>query len=140
MRASELTKFPTVLYHATLAVYKKSIRSRGLVPGGDCQMFSWCDPQYVYFADNQGLADSFVDEGVIEVSPEKEQEVLDLFDHGKLMVTVDVSKLDTSRLTYDPNLKNWEYDRHRSYAYQGVVPVAAIKSIKKYHPYDIGNF
>ena len=121
MRAQEFTT--KILYHATLVAYEDSIAEQGLKPGGDCQMFDWCDAKYVYLSTTASVAESFVDPGVVEPG-ENEDLIFRLMEEGGVVFSIDASKLDKTRLAIDTNFNVGAEDQ--TYIYAGVIPPAAI--------------
>jgi len=128
MRILELT----ALYHATLVAFEDQILKEGLRPGGDCQLFSWCDPKYVYLSKNAAIAESFISSGIIE--PTDDSGVFNLLEQGGVVFTIDAQKLDSKLLIRDTNF-NVDDPEAITYAYKGVIhPTAIVK--KKYFDLD----
>ena len=110
----------TNLYHVTLAHNWPSIERQGLIPGGVCQMFDACDGNYVYLADDAGIAT-----GIIGSSDASEQDIIKSNGKGVIML-IDSTKLKPELLSSDPGVPaNWLNPKY-TYRYQGTVPASAI--------------
>lgn len=110
----------TNLYHVTLSHNWPSIERQGLIPGGVCQMVNACDSNYVYLADDAGIATS-----IIGSSDLPKQEISKSNGQGVIML-IDSTKLKPELLSSDPGVPaNWISPKY-TYRYQGTVPASAI--------------
>ena len=110
------------LWHATLAHNWPSIKQRGLIPGGVCQLFGGCDGNYVYMADRADVVTQLVSTdqpGISDAELKKS--------NGKgVIMLIDSTKLDPALLEGDPSLKpNWLNPIY-TYRYAGIVPASTI--------------
>ena len=116
----------TNLFHVTLAHNWPSIKRQGLIPGGVCQMVNACDGNYVYLADDAGIATS-----IIGSSDLPKQEVNKSNGQGVIML-IDSTKLKPELLSSDPGVPaNWISPKY-TYRYQGTVPASAIINHKTF--------
>jgi hypothetical protein len=114
---------PDFLYHATYRPLMTSIEEKGIVPGGvDYKNFDW-SKDFVYLAANSENAISFIECSENEDIPE------DWLD-DIVVVSIDVSKLDRSKLfrdeNWNPSMSDNEPDGWQSYQYSGTIPPDAI--------------
>ena len=110
----------TNLYHATLAHNWSSIKSQGLIPGGVCQLYNACDENYVYLADNAGIATSVLGSSDL---PKTE---LDKSGGQGVLLLIDSTQLKSESLSADPGIPAVWTDPKYTYRYQGTVPASAI--------------
>ena len=103
-----------ILYHATYRPLLKSIKQHGL--GGDKAQAKWEDskPGVVYLATDPDVAESYAESS--DVVP---KEWLDKI----IILKIDASKLDQSKLISDQNVLDNEGD---TLEYHGVIPVNLI--------------
>lgn len=125
---------PKILYHGTFNQLAISIERNGIVPGGnDIQNFTGIE-KGVYLGSTPEYAGSMVEASENEDIPE------DWF--GEIVIiAIDTSKLDLSKLDVDPNVapQEDEYDDDvpadntiYSYIYRGLIPPSAILNITDY--------
>jgi hypothetical protein len=114
---------PEKLYHATYRPLLRSIKKHGIVPGGKrIKNFDW-SKNFVYLAEQPENAISFVE--VAENDDIPEDWIDDI-----VVLEVDVSKLDLTKMTPD---ENWNPDvsdeevGYRSFQYDDIIPTEAIK-------------
>lgn len=99
---------PQFYYHATYKPRLKSILKKGLVP--DFKKKNWEDSEdFVYLDTDYHCAVSFC-----EVSEEVPEDWLDEI----VVVKIDASKLDKSKIKIDPNILGVE---HTAFIYDGVI-------------------
>ena len=110
----------TNLYHVTLAHNWPSIKAQGLIPGGVCQLFDACDSQYVYLADDAGIATS-----IIGSSDLPKQEIEKSGGKGVIML-IDSTKLKPELLSDDPGVPTHWLNPKFTYRYEGTVPANSI--------------
>lgn len=105
---------PEVLYHATYRPLLKSIKKYGL--GGDKAQAKWEDskPGVVYLAIDPNVAESYAESS--DMVPE---EWLDQI----IVLKIDASQLDQSKLILDQNVQDNQGD---TLEYHGVIPVNLI--------------
>ena len=127
---------PTVnLWHATLAHNWPSIKQRGLIPGGVCQLFGGCDSKYVYLADRAREAAEMVSTDQPGIS----QTELKKSGGKGVMMLIDSTKLKPELLQADPSLKPDWLRAIYTYRYAGVIPVSAIVEHKEFDVMDSYN-
>ena len=110
----------TNLYHVTLAHNWPSIQKQGLIPGGVCQMYEFCDGNYVYLADDAGIAT-----GIIGSSDLPKQELEKSGGKGVILL-IDSTKLKPELLSADPGVPAHWLNPKFTYRYRGTVPANAI--------------
>lgn len=111
------------LYHGTFKPLLNSIKQKGIIPGGvDHKNYDWAG-NYVYLADDDSQALSFVECTENDNIPE------DWYDQI-IVLTIDVSKLDLRKLYWD---RNWNPVECfvKSYQYDGIIPPEAIVDFSK---------
>ena len=115
-----------LLYHATFDKLAKKIEKIGILARGNrIRNFKEVEPG-VYLGINPEFAGSMVEASENENIPE------DWFDEI-VIISVDVSKLDLSKLDVDPNLIQPEdSDVIHSYIYRANIPTNAILEIKDF--------
>lgn len=126
---------PRLLYHGTFNQLAISIEMDGIIPGGnDVQNFTGIE-KGVYLGLTPEYAGSMVETSENENIPENW--------FGEIVIiTIDTSKLDLTKLDRDPNVapQEDEYDDSipadetiHSFIYRGMIPKNAIVSIDDYH-------
>lgn len=125
----ENKKISKILYHASPAVFKKSILSKGIIPNPKLRLYHWCKP-FVYLTDDPDLAKSFVDSGTIEMEDDDKLDYI--LSKGGILYHIDSSKLDLSKLQKD---KNWKDEDSNSYQYSEIIPPSAFIEITKFETY-----
>ena len=113
MKLFELSS-PLKLYHATYRPLIESIMKNGL--GGEGAKKQWDDSKLgvVYLATDKHIAESYA---------ESAENVPDDWLDEIVTLTIDVSKIDYSKLSVDKNVQD---NDGSTYEYSGVIPVEAI--------------
>jgi hypothetical protein len=117
-----LTTLPSKLYHATYRQFLNSIKKKGL---GNTKKKMWSDskPGVVYLADDPWVAESYAEESEYIDSVEDPDDYLD----NIIILEVDTSKLDTSKLYIDENVLLDADEENSTWEYHDVIPWEAIK-------------
>jgi len=123
--ASSLTeelRVPSKLYHATYRQFLNSIKKKGL---GNTKRKMWSDskPGVVYLADDPWVAESYAEESEYIDSVEDPDDYLD----NIIILEVDVSNLDSSKLYIDENVILDDGELNSTWEYHGVIPWEVIK-------------
>jgi hypothetical protein len=116
----------TNLYHVTLSHNWPSIQRQGLIPGGVCQLYDACDGNYVYLADDAGIAT-----GIIGSSDIPKQE-LDKSGGIGVILLINSTKLKPELLSSDPGVPTHWANPKYTYRYEGTVPAQAIIQHKEF--------
>lgn len=108
------------LYHATYEPLLDKIKSKGLDTRDSKKAWEDSIPGYVYLATDKDVAGSYA-----ETSDYVPEEWLDQI----VILTVDASKLDRSKLFRDQNVRNETSD---TLEYRGVIPWNTIVNVERY--------
>ena len=122
LKESLTTKVPSKLYHATYRQFLNSIKKKGL---GNTKKKMWSDskPGVVYLADDPWAAESYAEESEYIDSVEDPDDYLD----NIIILEVDTSKLDSSKLYIDENVLLDADEENSTWEYHGIIPWEAIK-------------
>lgn len=110
---------PPYLYHATYKPLLKKIKERGLDTNDSKKAWDDSIPGYVYLSLDPYVAESYAEES--EMVPESWVDNI-------IILKVDTSKLDKSKLFIDQNVQGNEGD---TLEYRGVIPWSALKLYKE---------
>ena len=110
----EVENIPQFLYHATYKPLLKKIKERGLDTSDSKKAWDDSIPGYVYLALDPYVAESYAEES--EMVPESWLDNI-------IILKVDTSKLDKSKLFIDQNVQDNEGD---TLEYRGVIPWEAL--------------
>ena len=118
----EELSIPSKLYHATYKQFLNSIKKKGL---GNTKKKMWSDskPGVVYLADDPWVAESYAEESEYIDSVEDPDDYLD----NIVILEVDVSKLDSSKLYIDSNVLLDADEENSTWEYHGIIPWEAIR-------------
>jgi hypothetical protein len=108
------------LYHATYKPLLKKIKESGLDTSKSKKAWEDSVPGYVYLAKDPDVAGSYA---------ESSDAVPDSYIDNIILLKIDVSKLDQSKLFMDKNVQGNEGD---TVEYRDVIPWSAIASVKRY--------
>jgi hypothetical protein len=122
LKESLTTKVPSKLYHATYRQFLNSIKKKGL---GNTKKKMWSDskPGVVYLADDPWVAESYAEESEYIDSVEDPDDYLD----NIIILEVDTSKLDSSKLYIDENVLLDADEEGSTWEYHDIIPWEAIK-------------
>ena len=124
IRLTEILKSITVeeqyLYHATYKPLIKKIKEVGLDTSKSKKAWDDSVAGYVYLAKDPDVAGSYA---------ESSDMVPDSYIDNIVILTIDVSKLDQSKLYADQNVQDNEGD---TIEYRGVIPWSAIVKMENY--------
>jgi len=110
---------PSYLYHATYKPLLKKIKEKGLDTSDSKKAWDDSVPGYVYLALDPYVAESYAEES--EMVPESWLDNI-------IILKIDTSKLDKSKLFIDQNVQDNEGD---TLEYRGVIPWSALKLYKE---------
>lgn len=110
----EVEDVPQYLYHATYKPLLKKIKERGLDTNDSKKAWDDSIPGYVYLALDPYVAESYAEES--EMVPESWLDNI-------IILKIDTSKLDKSKLFIDQNVQDNEGD---TLEYRGVIPWEAL--------------
>lgn len=113
---------PKKLYHATYKQFLKSIQQKGL---GNTKRKMWTDSTQgvVYLANDPWVAESYAEESEWVAEREDPDAYLD----NIVILEVDVSKLDKSKLKIDKNVIIDEGTENDTWEYHAIIPWKACK-------------
>ena len=113
---------PEKLYHATYKPFLKSIQQKGL---GSTKRKMWSDskPGVVYLADDPWVAESYAETSEWVDDQEDPDKYLD----NIIILEVDPSKLDSTKIFIDRNVLLDEGEENATWEYHGVIPWEACK-------------
>jgi hypothetical protein len=111
---------PQYLYHATYKPLLKKIKDMGLDTRDSKKAWEDSIPGHVYLAKDIDVAASYAESS--EAVPESWIDQI-------IVLTIDVSKLDSDKIFDDQNVRNETTD---TVEYRGVIPWEAIINIQKY--------
>tara|TARA_R110000868_G_scaffold401117_1_gene676425 strand:+ start:1622 stop:1996 length:375 start_codon:yes stop_codon:yes gene_type:complete len=123
MRLLDILKEATdqqYLYHATYKPLLKKIKEKGLDTRDSKKAWEDSVPGYVYLAKDFDVAASYAETS--ETVPESWIDQI-------IVLTIDQSKLDQSKLFDDANVRNETTD---TVEYRGVIPWSAVVKVDKY--------
>ena len=120
--AEDLERIPEKLYHATYKQFLKSIQQKGL---GSTRRKMWSDSKtgVVYLADNPWVAESYAE----TAEWPEEREDPDAYYENIIILEIDTSKLDHSKIKVDPNVLLDEGEENATWEYHGIIPWDVIK-------------
>ena len=116
----ESVNVPPVLYHATYKPLLSKIKQDGLDTNKGKKSYEDSKPGLVYLATDIDVAGSYA---------EASDMVPDSYLDNIIVLHIDTSKLDISKLNVDKNVQDNEGD---TLEYSGVIPFSAISKITKY--------
>ena len=118
----ELKNIPEKLYHATYKSFLKSIQQKGL---GNTKRKMWSDSKtgVVYLADDPWVAESYAETSEWVDDQEDPDKYLD----NIIILEVDPSKLDSTKIFIDRNVLLDEGEENATWEYHGVIPWEACK-------------
>ena len=108
------------LYHATYKPLLKKIKEKGLDNRDSKKAWEDSVPGYVYLAKDIDVAGSYAESS--DVVPDSYLDQI-------VVLTIDATKLDSSKLFDDANVRNETTD---TVEYRGVIPWSAIIKIENY--------
>jgi len=125
----EVEDIPQYLYHATYKPLLKKIKERGLDTNDSKKAWDDSVPGYVYLALDPYVAESYA---------ESSEMVPDSWLDNIIILKVDTSKLDKSKLFIDQNIQDNEGD---TLEYRGVIPWEALslEPLKYQYPWESLN-
>ena len=114
--------FPKKLYHATYRPFLKSIQQKGL---GNTKRKMWSDSKrgVVYLANDPWVAESYAEES--EWVDERDDP--DKYFDNIIILEIDTSKLDATKLFVDSNVLLDEDEENATWEYHGIIPWEACK-------------
>lgn len=120
--AEDLKRIPEKLYHATYKQFLKSIQQKGL---GNTKRKMWSDSRagVVYLADDPWVAESYAEESEWVDDREDPDKYLD----NIIILEVDTSKLDATKIFVDKNVLLDEGEENATWEYHGIIPWDACK-------------
>ena len=118
----EVKNIPEKLYHATYKPFLKSIQQKGL---GNTRRKMWSDSKtgVVYLADDPWVAESYAETSEWVDDQEDPDKYLD----NIIILEVDPSKLDATKIFIDRNVLLDEGEENATWEYHGVIPWEACK-------------
>jgi len=116
----QLSKIPDFLYHATYNALIKKIKVDGLDTNKAKRAWEDSVPGHVYLAKDPDVAASYA---------ESSDDVPDSWLDNIVVLKIDTSKIDRSKLFIDKNVRDNEGD---TLEYRGVISPEAIVEIKNY--------
>ena len=116
----EAVNVPPILYHATYKPLLIKIKQNGLDTTKSKKAWEDSKPGLVYLATDIDVAGSYA---------EASDMVPDSYLDNIIVLHIDTSKLDISKLNVDKNVQDNEGD---TLEYSGVIPFSAISKITKY--------
>ena len=118
----EVKNIPEKLYHATYKPFLKSIQQKGL---GNTRSKMWSDSKtgVVYLADDPWVAESYAETSEWVDDQEDPDKYLD----NIIILEVDPSKLDSTKIFIDRNVLLDEGEENATWEYHGVIPWEACK-------------
>lgn len=116
----EVVDIPEILYHATYKPLLSKIKQNGLDTTKSKKAWEDSKPGLVYLATDIDVAGSYA---------EASDMVPDSYLDNIIVLHIDTSKLDKSKLNIDKNVQDNEGD---TLEYSGVIPFSAISKITKY--------
>ena len=119
----EAVNVPLVLYHATYKPLLSKIKQNGLDTTKSKKAWEDSKPGLVYLATEMGVAGSYA---------ETSDMVPDSYLDNIIVLHVDTSKLDLSKLTIDRNVQDNVGD---TLEYSGVIPFSAITKVTNWEDY-----
>lgn len=111
---------PKILYHATYKPLLNKIKSSGLDTTKSKRAWEDSKPGLVYLAVDKDVAGSYA---------EASEMVPDSYIDNIIILHIDTSKLDLSKLSMDKNVQGNEGD---TLEYAGVIPYGAIVKVERY--------
>lgn len=111
---------PKILYHATYKPLLNKIKSSGLDTTKSKRAWEDSKPGLVYLALDKDVAGSYA---------ESSEMVPDSYIDNIIILHIDTSKLDLSKLSMDKNVQDNEGD---TLEYAGVIPYSAIVKVERY--------
>ena len=113
---------PEKLYHATYRQFLKSIQQKGL---GNTKRKMWSDSVrgVVYLADDPWVAESYAE----TAEWPEDREDPDAYYDNIIILEIDTSKLDSSKIKIDSNVLLNEGEENSTWEYHGIIPWEAIK-------------
>lgn len=124
IRLTEILKSVVVedkyLYHATYKPLLKKIKESGLDTSKSKKAWEDSVPGYVYLAKDPDVAGSYAESS--DMVPES-------YIDNIVLLKIDVSKLDQTKLFTDQNVQGNEGD---TIEYRGVIPWSAISDVEEY--------
>ena len=117
----EASGMPNILYHATYKPLLSKIKTDGLDTNKAKKAWGDSKPGLVYLAKDIDVAGSYA---------EASEMVPDSWIDNIIVLHIDTSKLDKSKLSIDKNVQNNEGD---TLEYAGVIPWEAISKVTKYN-------
>jgi hypothetical protein len=115
---------PKYLYHASWYPLWDEIKDEGLVPDKEGMMHNFPDIEAgVYLSTHPNNAGSFLETTENRDIPE---------DWAIMIITIDASKLDTSKMDIDPNIVWHVGEEPTAFIYRGVVPTSAFVKVEDY--------
>lgn len=116
----EATDVPPILYHATYKPLLSKIKENGLDTTKSKKAWEDSKPGLVYLATDPDVAASYA---------EASEMVPDSYIDNIIVLHIDTSKLDLTKLSVDKNVQDNAGD---TLEYAGVIPFSAISKITKY--------
>lgn len=113
-------KVPSILYHATYKPLLVKIKRDGLDTTKSKKAWEDSEPGLVYLATDIDVAGSYA---------EASDAVPDSYIDNIIVLHIDVSKLDQTKLSTDKNVQDNEGD---TLQYRGVIPYSAIVKVTPY--------
>ena len=117
----ETVNVPSVLYHATYKPLLKKIKQNGLDTTKSKKAWEDSKPGLVYLATDPDVAASYA---------EASEMVPDSYLDNIIVLHIDTTKLDLTKLSVDKNVQDNVGD---TLEYAGVIPFSAISKITKYN-------
>lgn len=117
-------------YHATYNSHLKSIMKSGL-GAKQKKNFDYSLDNVVYLSTDSDIAESFVEDGVVEETPEE------VIDSGIVILCIDEDDLDTDLLFVDKNVIIDDEDDEISFEYHGVISPDKLKIYKQSKPGEL---
>lgn len=111
---------PSRLYHATYSKLWNKIKKAGYLGNSPYRMWDDSDNKYVYLATEPDIAESYA-ETALDDLPDRLYDMLE--DDDIVILEIDVSKLDKSKLNIDRNVID---NDGSTYEYEGIIPLDAI--------------
>jgi RNA:NAD 2'-phosphotransferase (TPT1/KptA family) len=111
---------PPILYHATYRPLLKKIKEDGLDTKKSKKAWEDSKPGLVYLATNLDVAASYA---------ESSEMVPDSYLDNIIILHIDTSQLDLTKLSIDQNVQDNKGD---TLEYDGIIPFSAISKITKY--------